>query len=313
MGGAEPRADRSAARARRAEAQPAPADARLTCETRRSQWVDVGDASRGATQGRSEHSRRQMRFEPQQAGESRVRAMIVQQAAELIAAVPGGMVRERTIGGKILWATPFLLIALPALWSWFRIGQRIWQRRWRQPRWYGRVLWTSSYTAICLWVWALSQQDFMPGDVERRCGYAGQTFDESYHMSHLGPLPPILNSSPCNRNYDLVAVWINPTIVVCLALAVAAVAALTWDAVRPTPDHDSELTTVQPRSSADGQMTGPAGDAGGGDAGGGDVDPAQGGDQASSPVGGPVGGPVESDVRPTARRPHVRQIGARSC
>lgn len=149
-----------------------------------------------------------------------------------MSALPGGLVRERTLVGKVLAFSPFLPFVIPALWSWFRIGQRMWQRRWRRPGWHARVLWTSLYTAVCLIGWALSQQDFMPDDVEQSCGYAGQTFDESYHDSHLGPLPPLLNSSPCNRNYDLVAPWINPTIVICLLLAIAALAALIWSAVR---------------------------------------------------------------------------------
>lgn len=140
--------------------------------------------------------------------------------------MPGGLLRERTVVLTLVAYSPLLPFIAPAAWSWFRVGQRIWQRRWRESRFHARLLWTCLYTAIGLIGWALSKQNFMPDDVERSCGYAGQSFDESYYADHLGPLPPILNSSPCNEHYDLVAAWINPAIVALLLLAAASLAAL---------------------------------------------------------------------------------------
>lgn len=184
--------------------------------------------------------------------------MIAQQVAEFVLATPGGLLRERTIGGKILWSVPLLPFVLPALWSWFRIVQRVCQRRWRERGWYGRVLWTATYTAACLSFWASEQRGLTPNSQEASCRYAGQSFDSDYFYSHFGPLPPLLNSSPCNDHYDLVAGWINPTIVVCLILAVAALAALTWSTYAESPvahpsgrrppsrphfSHDPVLTT----------------------------------------------------------------------
>jgi hypothetical protein len=159
-----------------------------------------------------------------------------------VAAAPEGLVRERTVVGKALAALPFLPFAIPALWSWFRIVQRACQRRWRRPGWYGRVLWTASYTAACLWIWASMSRGLTPNSQELDCRIAGQSFDPAYFYDHRGPLPPLLVSSPCNATYDLVAAWINPAIVICLILGTVALAVLVASAARRAttrtePDH----------------------------------------------------------------------------
>lgn len=152
--------------------------------------------------------------------------MLLQQLGDVVVAVPGGLPRERTLVGKALAFLPFTPFVFPAVWSWFRVVQRAWRRRWLRPRWYARLLWTCPYSALLLWVWAILQQEIWPGEVEWSCAYAGQSFDESYHNSHPGPLPPLLNSSPCNRDYDLVAWWINPAIVILLLATVVSSGAL---------------------------------------------------------------------------------------
>lgn len=161
---------------------------------------------------------------------------------ELATAVPGGFMRERTVFLTIVaysWLIPFVA---PAAWSWFRVGQRIWQRRWREPRWYARVLWTSLYSATCLVAWAAMSRGLTPNSQEANCRYAGQSFDSDYHYSHFGPLPPLLNSSPCNEHYDLVAAWINPAIVVLLLVTTAAAAALAAAAVHRSATTRARVT-----------------------------------------------------------------------
>lgn len=148
-------------------------------------------------------------------------------------AATGGLLREKTLVGRIGWFVPLLPFVALFLWSVFRLAQSVWQHRWRRDGWYARLFWTSLYAASGLWVWAITRGGLTPGDLERTCGAAGQSFNESYYQSHQGPWPPLLNSVPCNRNYDLVASWINPTIVICLLLAIAAFVALVLSTISP--------------------------------------------------------------------------------
>ncbi|OJV28123.1 MAG: hypothetical protein BGO26_06695 [Actinobacteria bacterium 69-20] len=133
---------------------------------------------------------------------------------------------EPTLLGKALAFLPFAPLVLPAVWSWVRVAQRLWQRRWQRPRWYARLLWTFPYTALLLVVWTATRRGLTPNSWESSCRDAGQSFDPDYAYRHPGPLPPLLNSAPCNRDYDLVAGWVNPTIVILLLMTIAASAAL---------------------------------------------------------------------------------------
>jgi hypothetical protein len=183
------------------------------------------------TYWRSEHPLLQPQFVRQGSSGFQV---ITQQLAEFASALPGGMVRgERTLVGKIFAFSPFLPFVIPAVWSWFRIAQRVRQGRWRRPRWYARMLWTSLYTATILWLWAVLSR-VEPWHQDDFCRFAGQGYDDDLYHNYAGPLPPLLLSAPCNEHYDRIPVWINPAIVICLLLTVAALGALTAAAIRRT-------------------------------------------------------------------------------
>ena len=143
---------------------------------------------------------------------------------------------EPTLIGKALAFLPFAPLVLPAVWSWVRVAQRMWQRRWLRPRWYARLLWTLPYTALVLVGWTVTRPGLTPSSWESSCRDVGQSFDPDYAYRHPGPLPPLLNSAFCNRDYDLVAGWVNPTIVILLLMTIAASAALMASSLHDATD-----------------------------------------------------------------------------
>lgn len=150
--------------------------------------------------------------------------MIAQLLTDMASALSGKPMRAISLGVRADRFVPFFPFAVPLLWSSFRLVQSVRRRRWHRAGWYGRLLWTSCYTASFLALWAALQRGLTPNSQEQSCSVAGQGLDELYYYNHHGPLPPLLNSSPCNSNYDLVPAWVNPTIVICLLLATAALA-----------------------------------------------------------------------------------------
>lgn len=163
--------------------------------------------------------------------------LVLEQIATVGSALPGGLVRAMGFGARFNRFVPFLPFAVPLLWSVFRLVQGVRMHRWHRAGWYGRLCWTAWYTVFSLALWAALQRGLTLNSQRQACSAAGQSLDKLYYDSHPGPLPPLLNSSPCDRYYDLVPAWVNPTIVICAFAAIGAMVGLIAVAISPPRRH----------------------------------------------------------------------------
>ncbi|MEV5985454.1 hypothetical protein AB0L85_10570 [Streptomyces sp. NPDC052051] len=113
------------------------------------------------------------------------------------------------------------------LWNLFRIAGGLRNGSWRRPMWWTRVCSVSLFAGLAAWLWGV----FSGGlDVRTLCVQGHhERYDAAYWDSHAEEfrrLFPLHNK--CNAHYDLVPTWVNPAMVICAVVAVAALAVLVW-------------------------------------------------------------------------------------
>ncbi|MEU6536878.1 hypothetical protein [Streptomyces sp. NPDC047000] len=127
--------------------------------------------------------------------------------------------------GALGTAVVFIGWAMWNLWSLFRIATGLRDRSWQRPLWWTRVGSVALFAGLTTWTWAL----FSTGlDVSDTCQFVHhEYYDSTYtgaHAAEFRKLFPLHNK--CNAHFDLVPPWVNPFLVVCTVVVVAAVAVL---------------------------------------------------------------------------------------
>lgn len=118
---------------------------------------------------------------------------------------------------------PLLITA----WSVWRLVRGLRAGDWRRPGWFAHAAWVSLVITVIVWFRGL----FSGGlDTEEACQYwHHQPYDETYRRAHLDDWSRLFPlSNKCNAGYDLVPVWVNPTVAVFSLTFVAALAGLVW-------------------------------------------------------------------------------------
>lgn len=126
-------------------------------------------------------------------------------------------------------AAELLLLAWLAwnAWNLFRIPAGLSNGAWRRPMWWARLCSVTLFAGLVSWVWGI----FSPGlDVEEECVLRHhQTFDDAYWDSHFREAQRFFPlHARCNAHYDLVPAWVNPTVVCCAVVSLAAAGVLLW-------------------------------------------------------------------------------------
>lgn len=91
---------------------------------------------------------------------------------------------------------------------------------WRRPGWFGHAAWASLFLLVSVWLWGAMSGGL---NIEKSCYFHHQSYDDAYHDAHrddyyrLFPL-----SRNCNADYDMVASWVNPAVVVLSLLAIVS-------------------------------------------------------------------------------------------
>ncbi|WP_107101701.1 hypothetical protein [Streptomyces prasinus] len=122
-----------------------------------------------------------------------------------------------------------LLVAwlLWSLWNLYRIPVGLRDGSWRRPLWWARLWSLALFVGCAAWLRGVLSGGF---DVGETCAYAHhQAYDSEYRAAHVdefGRLFPLSNK--CNGAYDLVPVWVNPTVLNCAAFVLLASAVLLW-------------------------------------------------------------------------------------
>jgi hypothetical protein len=111
------------------------------------------------------------------------------------------------------------------LWNLFRIVTGLRDRSWRRPLWWTRACSVAFFAGLASWIWAVSRTGL---DVRETCQFVQhQHYDKSYRAAHAAEFQtffPLHNK--CNAHFDLVPPWVNPFLVVCAVMSLAAIAAL---------------------------------------------------------------------------------------
>jgi hypothetical protein len=93
--------------------------------------------------------------------------------------------------------------------------------------WWTRLCSVSLFAGLASWLRGALSGGL---DVGETCQFVHhERFDYAYRESHAEEpqkLFPLHNK--CNAHYDLVPSWVNPAIVICTVVALAAVAVLVW-------------------------------------------------------------------------------------
>jgi hypothetical protein len=105
------------------------------------------------------------------------------------------------------------------LWNLLRITTGLRKQEYRRPMWWTRVFSVALFADFSIWTWGVSRGGI---DVSETCGiFHGEHYDEAFRQAHseeFQQLFPLHNK--CNRYFDLVAAWINPSIVALTLLSV---------------------------------------------------------------------------------------------
>ncbi|WJK38138.1 hypothetical protein O7608_16595 [Solwaraspora sp. WMMA2056] len=118
------------------------------------------------------------------------------------------------------------LLAIPAFSVW-RLIRGLRAGTWKRPAWFGHAAWASFFLTVLVWL-----RGFVSGGLngEDTCRFVHhQPFDAAYWEAHRDDRFRVFPlSNKCNADYDLVPVWVNPTIVVLSVLFVISMVGLCW-------------------------------------------------------------------------------------
>ncbi|RNG35350.1 hypothetical protein [Streptomyces botrytidirepellens] len=111
------------------------------------------------------------------------------------------------------------------LWNLFRILTGLRNGSWQRPMWWTRLCSVSLFAGLASWIWGTFRTGL---DVRDTCQFVHhERYDETYwdaHAKEFQKIFPLHNK--CNAHYDLVPAWVNPAIVVCAVVSLAAIAVL---------------------------------------------------------------------------------------
>lgn len=129
--------------------------------------------------------------------------------------------------GLLVVAAILVLWLVWTLWSVFRVVTGLRDGSWRRPLWWARLASAALLAGFASWL----RGAFSGGlDAGEWCRFVHhQYYDAAYAAAHAqenDTFFPLHNR--CNASYDMVPGWVNPAVVTCAALAVAAVAVLAW-------------------------------------------------------------------------------------
>jgi hypothetical protein len=123
-------------------------------------------------------------------------------------------------------AAAFLLVWLVwNVWNVFSLAVGLRDGSWRRPLWWTRLCSVSLFVGIAAWI----RGAFSTGlDVGETCQFAHhERFDGAYWTSHAEEFQKLFPlHSRCNAHFDLVPAWVNPAVVVCAAVALVALVAM---------------------------------------------------------------------------------------
>ncbi|MCP9956614.1 hypothetical protein [Streptomyces sudanensis] len=125
--------------------------------------------------------------------------------------------------GALLVAVVLVSWLVWNLWNVFRIATDFRGGSWRRPLWWARVGSIALFAGLMTWIWG----KFRGGlDARKTCQFVHhEYYDRAYRDAHaveFDRLFPLHNK--CNAHFDLVPAWVNPSIMLCAALVLAAVA-----------------------------------------------------------------------------------------
>ncbi|MGW1255654.1 hypothetical protein ACWD5Q_10795 [Streptomyces sp. NPDC002513] len=116
-------------------------------------------------------------------------------------------------------------LAVWLVWNLFRIVTGLRDRSWRRPLWWTRVCSVAFFAGLASWIWGVFRTGL---DVRETCQFVHhQYYDRAYRDAHAAEFQkffPLHNK--CNAHFDLVPPWLNPALVVCAVISLAAIAAL---------------------------------------------------------------------------------------
>ncbi|MFJ3929411.1 hypothetical protein [Streptomyces sp. NPDC090029] len=104
-------------------------------------------------------------------------------------------------------------------------------RAWARPRWWVQAACAFTFTGTVAWLSGLFSQSGLT-EKEDACRLDGADYDSGFAEArsgdsrHLFPL-----HDWCSAHHDLVPAWVNPTVVICAALALLAVLGAVWVAI----------------------------------------------------------------------------------
>ncbi|MGW3495334.1 hypothetical protein [Streptomyces sp. NPDC001020] len=109
----------------------------------------------------------------------------------------------------------------------FRIVGGLRNGSWRRPMWWTRLCSLSLFAGLASWLRGV----FVGGlDVGETCQFVHhEHYDSAYRNAHAEEFHKLFPlHDKCNAHYDMVPAWVNPTIVICTAVGLVAIAALVW-------------------------------------------------------------------------------------
>ncbi|GHH84691.1 hypothetical protein GCM10018793_49830 [Streptomyces sulfonofaciens] len=134
--------------------------------------------------------------------------------------------------GAIAVAVILLVWLVWNLWNLLRIAGGLRTGSWRRPMWWARVCSVSLLAGLASWL----RGAFSGGlDIREACQFVHhEHYDAAYWQAHAREFRKLFPlHSKCNAHVDLVPAWVNPAVVSCAAVSLAAAAVLLWFAVAP--------------------------------------------------------------------------------
>ncbi|WP_260635203.1 hypothetical protein [Streptomyces angustmyceticus] len=113
------------------------------------------------------------------------------------------------------------------LWNLFHMAIGLRNGSWRRAMWWTRLCSVALCAGLALWIRGVFGEGL---NVRETCLFVHhERYDAAYWDSHAEEFRKVFPlHNKCNAHYDLVPAWINPAIVTCAVISLAAVAVLLW-------------------------------------------------------------------------------------